>query len=94
MTQVAGDKGAYALAAVSGIADVDAITLSMSRLAGNEISADTAAAAIAIAAGVNTISKAALGWMIGGSAIGSRLIIAALLAVAAAFAGHLLNMAT
>ena len=94
LTQVGGDKGAYALAAVSGIADVDAITLSMSRLAGNEISADTAAAAIAIAAGVNTISKAALGWMIGGSAIGSRLMIAALLAVAAAFAGHLLNMAT
>jgi uncharacterized membrane protein (DUF4010 family) len=56
----AGMKGLFALAALSGIADVDAITLSLARMAGSTITAPQAADAILIAACVNTIAKAAM----------------------------------
>ncbi|MFA5900380.1 MAG: MgtC/SapB family protein [Hyphomicrobium sp.] len=62
----AGSAGAYALAAVSGIVDVDAISLSMARLAPDRLSADSAVIAILIAVGVNTISKVALASSAGG----------------------------
>ncbi len=72
-TYYAGDAGAYVLAAVSGIADVDAITLSMARPGGGASSPLVATVAILIAVGVNTISKVVMAWGIGGSAIGWRL---------------------
>ncbi len=56
----AGVKALFALAALSGIADVDAITLSMARMAGSTITIPQAADAILIAACVNTIVKAAM----------------------------------
>jgi uncharacterized membrane protein (DUF4010 family) len=56
----AGVKALFALAALSGIADVDAITLSMARMAGSTITTSQAADAILIAACVNTIVKAAM----------------------------------
>ncbi len=56
----AGVKALFALAALSGIADVDAITLSMARMAGSTITSSQAADAILIAACVNTIVKAAM----------------------------------
>ena len=56
-----GDLGLFATAAVSGLADVDAITLSVASLAKvGEISFQTASAAIFIAVAVNTVVKVAI----------------------------------
>lgn len=78
-----GDAGVIGLAALSGIADVDAITLSMARSAGGEISARLAATAILVAVAVNTASKAAMAWYEGGKGIGGRVTLINLAAVAA-----------
>jgi uncharacterized membrane protein (DUF4010 family) len=76
-----------ALAAVSGLADVDAITLSMARLGRTDISAQTAALAILLALGVNSASKAVLATMAGGRAIGALVTTGTALAIAAGLAG-------
>lgn len=52
-----GETGIYALALVSGLADVDAITLSLARLAQTDLAALTAAQAIVLAAIMNTLVK-------------------------------------
>ena len=62
--------GLYLLAAVSGVADVDALTLSMSRFAGAEVGLSEASFAILIAAGVNTASKAVMSVAVGGRLLG------------------------
>jgi uncharacterized membrane protein (DUF4010 family) len=55
-----GDTGVYVVALLSGIADVDAIILSLSSLAKNGLNPITAHYAILIAIISNTIAKAAL----------------------------------
>lgn len=55
-----GDMGVYAVALVSGIADVDAIILSLSSLAKNGLNPATAQYAILIAIISNTLAKSAL----------------------------------
>lgn len=55
-----GDMGVYAVALLSGIADVDAIILSLSSLAKNGLNPVTAYYAIVIAIISNTLAKAAL----------------------------------
>jgi len=55
-----GDMGVYAVAFVSGIADVDAIILSLSSLAKNGLNPVTAHYAILIAIITNTLAKSAL----------------------------------
>jgi uncharacterized membrane protein (DUF4010 family) len=60
-----GASGVYAVATVSGIADVDAIILSLSSLAKNGLSATTAHYAILIAILSNTLAKAALVFFLG-----------------------------
>jgi uncharacterized membrane protein (DUF4010 family) len=82
-TTFAGSAGAYLLAALSGIGDVDALTLSMARLAGRSIDFGTATVAVLIAVAVNTVAKAVLSWTSGGAAIGVRLSGAAAAALAA-----------
>jgi uncharacterized membrane protein (DUF4010 family) len=62
----AGSAGTFALAAISGAVDVDAISLSMARLAPVPFDATTAAAAILIAVAANSISKLALASLTGG----------------------------
>jgi uncharacterized membrane protein (DUF4010 family) len=62
----AGMKGLFALAALSGTADVDAITLSLARMAGSTITAPQAADAILVAACVNTCAKAFMTFAIAG----------------------------
>lgn len=61
-----GESGIYLLAAISGVADVDAITLSMSRLGFGEVSIRSAAIAVLIATVVNTLTKGALVSIIAG----------------------------
>lgn len=89
-TNVAGSAGAFGLAAVSGIADVDAITLSMARLDRAALSRQEAATAIGVAVAVNTIAKAILTWWIGGTGPGWRVSVASALAVAAGLVALLL----
>ena len=67
----AGNAGLFLLAAISGIANVDALTLSMARLSGVQVAAVDAATAILVAASVNTASKAAIAAFVGGSRLGS-----------------------
>ncbi len=81
LTRIGSGQGVYALAALSGIADVDAMTLSMSRQATDATSTTLAANAILIVVAVNTISKAVLGWATGGPEFGKRMMIAAVLAI-------------
>lgn len=82
-TTLAGSTGAFLLAAISGIGDVDALTLSMARLAGRSIDLGTATGAVLISVAVNTVAKAVLAWTGGGGAIGLRLSIASAIAMAA-----------
>lgn len=61
-----GDTGVYVASALTGIVDVDAITLSASDLAlYQQIEPRVAALAITVAALVNTISKGVLVWILG-----------------------------
>jgi uncharacterized membrane protein (DUF4010 family) len=52
-----GESGIYALSIISGLMDVDAITLSLSRLAIDELSHNIAVMGIVLASAVNTIIK-------------------------------------
>ncbi len=87
LTRIGSGQGVYALAAFSGIADVDAMTLSMSRQASDAASTTLATNAILIVVAVNTIAKAALGWATGGPEFGKRMMIAAAIAIATGAAG-------
>ena len=86
VSEQAGDTGVYVVAAVSGLADVDALTLSMTRLAPASVTPATAAVAITIAAGVNTVVKAAMAATAGTARMGAIMggVSAASLAAAAA----------
>ena len=55
-----GSAGLYLLAALAGLADVDAIALSMAQMGGHEVTVAVGATAIIIAAFVNTGVKVAL----------------------------------
>jgi uncharacterized membrane protein (DUF4010 family) len=52
-----GDRGIYTLSLVSGLMDVDAIVLSLSRLALNDLSEEVAVMGIVLASATNTIVK-------------------------------------
>jgi uncharacterized membrane protein (DUF4010 family) len=65
-----GDKGAYFLAAVSGLADVDPITLSMAKMSKAGLDVSVAVKAILIAVSVNSAIKSIFAWVIGGRALG------------------------
>jgi uncharacterized membrane protein (DUF4010 family) len=82
-------SGLYAVAAVAGLTDVDAITLSMSEFAkGGEVR--VAVIAIVIAALSNTIVKCGMAFVIAGSAFGKPLLLATAATLAAGFATALL----
>lgn len=84
-----GDAGLYALAAASGVADVDAITLSVVRLAREGLDARASATAIAIAVVMNTFAKTAFAWFVGGAGLGWRLALPVGLAAGAGAGGLL-----
>ena len=68
-----GDSGVYATAFFSGLADIDAITISLSRLsADGEISETTAATGIVIGAVTNTLVKAGIAAFFGGRELGMK----------------------
>jgi uncharacterized membrane protein (DUF4010 family) len=67
-----GNAGAYVLASISGVADVDPITLSMAQLSKQGLDITVAAHAVFIAVAVNSGFKSLMSWVIGGYAIGFR----------------------
>ncbi len=75
-----GDMGAYVLAAASGIADVDPITVSMSQMSKDGLELGVAARAILIAVSVNSAVKSILALVIGDQILGLR--VGAVLAIA------------
>jgi uncharacterized membrane protein (DUF4010 family) len=80
-----GTAGVYAVAALSGLTDVDAVTISMATSAGAELSMGAAAGAVVTAASVNTAVKGGIALALGGAPFGLRVIAvyAAVLAAAA-----------
>ncbi|MEC7377449.1 MAG: MgtC/SapB family protein [Pseudomonadota bacterium] len=65
-----GNAGIYALAATSGIADVDAITLSLTRMSNDTLAMSTAVIGIVIAAASNNLVKSGMAWAIGNRKVG------------------------
>ncbi|HKJ72385.1 MAG TPA: MgtC/SapB family protein [Gammaproteobacteria bacterium] len=61
-----GHTGVYLLAAISGLTDVDAITLSLARMARADLPGEVAAGGVLLAAVVNTGVKAGLVLVVGG----------------------------
>lgn len=72
LTVYFGDMGTYFLAAASGLADVDPITLSMSKMSNDGLNVHVAAQAILIAVSVNSSIKGIFSWVIGGPALALR----------------------
>jgi uncharacterized membrane protein (DUF4010 family) len=70
------DAGLYAAATLAGLADVDAITLSMAQLAGAEggIATSTAARAVVLAAIANTIVKGGIAVSVGSKSLRRALL--------------------
>ena len=83
-----GSTGIYAGAIVSGLADVDAITLSMAELSrgAGTVDDEVAANAIVFAAASNTVVKAAIVWATGSPGIRKAILPGAVGAVVAAVA--------
>lgn len=86
----AGQGGLYAVAALSGIADVDALTLSVARMP-DGIGHQVAATAIGIAVAVNTVSKAVMCGLFGSRAL--AMIVGGVSAAAIAAGGITLAFA-
>ena len=69
-----GDRGLLVTAGLSGVADVDPITLAVSsQLHTTSLPVETAVLAIVLAIVANTLAKAAFAWVSGGRAFGLRL---------------------
>lgn len=72
LADAAGDTAVYLLAAASGLADVDAIALSLASMVADPLAPRVAGTGILIAAISNTLVKAGLALGIGGRALGLR----------------------
>jgi uncharacterized membrane protein (DUF4010 family) len=69
-----GDRGLMVAAGLSGLADVDPITLAVSsQVHGVGLPATTATLAIVLAIGTNTLAKSGFAWISGGRAFGQKL---------------------
>ena len=82
-----GNAGLYITAAISGLVDLDAITITAGRLGGP---VQVATQAILLATGVNLLVKAVLATTLGGKAIGLAFWPATILAVSAGVVAALL----
>ena len=84
----AGSNGMYAAAALAGLTDVDAITLSTASLARDGLDPRVAVTTILIGAASNTLAKAALAAVLGGWPLARRTLVAyATMLLAAGLAG-------
>jgi len=78
-----GDSGVYVISFLSGLTDVDAITLSLSQLAKVKISENTAMYGIMIATVVNSIVKLGIVFILGGRKLGMHMAIFYVLSIGA-----------
>ncbi len=87
-TEYLGQGGVFAVAALSAVADVDAVTIAYTQLGAREGLWRVPAAAIALAAVINTLVKLGIAWMRGAGSFRPR-VAAALgaMALAGAAAG-------
>lgn len=82
--ELLSERAVYAVAALAGLTDVDAITLTMAREA-DHASSNTAVTAITIAVLANTLVKTGLVWWLGSRALATRVLpTAAVIAAGAA----------
>lgn len=84
-----GDEGVYVLSVASGLMDVDAITLSLSKMSLEDLSMETATMGIVLASATNTAVKAAIfAFYVGlkeSAKLISLILIVALTGIATAF---------
>jgi len=73
--ELMGETGIYMLAAVSGAMDVDAITLTLSKMSLDDLPIALTAMGIVIAGAVNSLIKAALAGVIGSSELRMQVIL-------------------
>lgn len=86
LQQGAGRSGVLVLATVSGLVDVDALSLSMAQMhAAGQIAQPVAEQAIILTVMVNTLTKMALAFILGGRMLGAR--VASVLAPAVLIGG-------
>jgi uncharacterized membrane protein (DUF4010 family) len=88
-TEYVGPSGLYASAVVSGLADVDAITLSLTELHRGGTSDAVATTGIVLAVATNTLVKGIIAVLVGGRALGARVLLAMLGVLAAGGVGLL-----
>ncbi len=71
-----GSSGLYIASVLAGLADVDAITISMATLASNgEISTSVAVTGITLAVASNTITKAGIAYLFGGKEFAKKVLL-------------------
>lgn len=87
---ITGPSGLFALAGISGLLDVDPVTLSMARMMRTGLDPALATTTILIAASANGLAKSVLAVIFGGWRLGLMLGAAALAAFAAGAAAWLL----
>jgi len=83
-----GEGGLFALAGLSGLLDVDPITLSMAKMANTGLASTIAVSTILIAATANGLAKSVLAIIFGGWRLGLKLSGLALLAFGAGAAAY------
>lgn len=89
-----GTTGLYGLAMVSGLADVDAILITLARMqATGTLPLGAALLATLLAAATNQASKAGIAWLTGGSTLGRQVLLGYALATLAAAVGAGLSAA-
>ncbi len=78
-----GEQGIYLLTVLSSVGDVDAIVLSLARMAEVELADELAARAIVLAAVINTVVKGGLVFLVAGGKMGWRVAVVFLCTLAA-----------
>jgi uncharacterized membrane protein (DUF4010 family) len=84
MREQMGEQGLWLVSIVAGLTDVDAITLTLARMAQDSIGAETAVTGITLAAITNTLVKGGLALFAGHASLCRPLWPGLLLAVALA----------
>ena len=83
-----GQAGVHALAAISGLADVDPIAISLARHNGaGQLTTTTTAVALGIAISSNTLVKVGLAWSLGNAQVGRRVLGAYVVGIIAMLIG-------
>jgi uncharacterized membrane protein (DUF4010 family) len=89
LSAMSSTRGLFLLAALSGIADVDAITLSMARVTGTTVAPPDAATAILVAICTNTAAKAVMTGVIAGGRVAVAVGVLSAVAILVIGVAHL-----